>query len=341
MFKKILFTLTILLGLGFGSGVRAGDVALGTKVNTWPSFYPGESMVEAYMIVLPGGMPGLNNTLYINGAGTYVYSNIEFLGHYNSGTSGKKIVAYDWARGASHKVVGTDGNTYTCKRDHFPTLDNKPITGTNWSTYWELRGSGGGTWGTQTARYLDREGDDNRYRALYDITSNGLVPLTNYGYTPPSGNFMKTNHVIPGYAQTFNVVRFRNISKFLGTGYNDGRTMEKWTNVIGLWDFTQSTWVEVYSYQYWSDIDFNKQIAGTIANSPWIETFNPFSMTSPGPKVGFDDCKIIINGGTPYMLTPTDPRIGGAFTTFANNQSGTWTVDYKIDNYAWVVHYQK
>ncbi|HHT9107865.1 MAG TPA: hypothetical protein ACFYD9_04365 [Candidatus Wunengus sp. YC64] len=45
-------------------------------------FYPGKPVFEAVMIVVPGGISGLNQTLYVNGAGTHVRSTIEFLGHY-------------------------------------------------------------------------------------------------------------------------------------------------------------------------------------------------------------------------------------------------------------------
>ncbi len=106
--------------------------------------------------------------------------------------------------------------------------------------------------------YLDREGDGNYTRMLYNIKSTGLEPITAYGYTPPSGDFLKTNYGIPGYPDSFNAVKFRNIAKFLGTEFHDGRTMEKWENAAGLWDWTQNTWVEIYSYQYWSDIDWNR-----------------------------------------------------------------------------------
>ncbi len=33
----------------------------------------------------------------------------------------------------------------------------------------------------------------------------------------------------------------------------------------------QNTWVQVYSYQYWSDIDWNRSGDG-ITYQPWIET---------------------------------------------------------------------
>ncbi len=244
---------------------------------------------------------------------------------------------------ASSKVIGSDGNTYACKKDHKSTVDgatDKPITGTNWSTYWELRGSGGNTWGTSTV-YLDREGDGYLQRWLYEIKTTGLDPITQSGYTPPSGNFLKTDYTIPGYSGSFNAVKYRNIARFVNTEFHDGRTMEKWSNVVGLWDWTTNLWVEVYSYTYYSDIDWNRSSDTTIFQ-PWVEA-NPESTLNmtDRPKLGFDDCKIIINNDPPYRLTPTESRITGTFTSFSNDYPNDWTVDYKIDNYTWLVHFSK
>jgi hypothetical protein len=54
---------------------------------------------------------------------------------------------------ASDEVVGTDGNDYKCIRNHTSSSDNKPITGANYTTYWEATGEtgSGGTWATSTA----------------------------------------------------------------------------------------------------------------------------------------------------------------------------------------------
>ena len=51
-----------------------------------------------------------------------------------------------WTRGSNvigfisraDRVIGTDGVGYICKKRHMATSTNKPITGANWQTYWEL-----------------------------------------------------------------------------------------------------------------------------------------------------------------------------------------------------------
>jgi len=58
------------------------------------------------------------------------------------------------------QVIGTDSKNYTCKLSHTSTDDDKPITGANWSTYWEQTGDAGETWGTVN-RYHD---GTNRWR---------------------------------------------------------------------------------------------------------------------------------------------------------------------------------
>jgi len=47
---------------------------------------------------------------------------------------------------ASTEVTGTDSNIYTCIRSHTSADANKPVTGAQWTVYWILRGSTGGTW---------------------------------------------------------------------------------------------------------------------------------------------------------------------------------------------------
>lgn len=48
--------------------------------------------------------------------------------------------------GVRSVVVGSDGLYYKCILDHIASLDKKPITGVNWTTYWEQGGLGGNTW---------------------------------------------------------------------------------------------------------------------------------------------------------------------------------------------------
>jgi len=48
-------------------------------------------------------------------------------------------------------VVGTDSLNYTCRRSHTAANSNKPVTGADYSTYWEQTGTGGAVWGSGTA----------------------------------------------------------------------------------------------------------------------------------------------------------------------------------------------
>lgn len=52
---------------------------------------------------------------------------------------------------ASSEVTGTDSKIYTCIKSHTSTTNNKPVTGVDWSTYWEQKGSVGGAWVVSTA----------------------------------------------------------------------------------------------------------------------------------------------------------------------------------------------
>lgn len=52
-------------------------------------------------------------------------------------------------------VVGTDANHYLCILDHTSDADNRPITGADYSTYWEQVASGGVAWGTGTSYHSD------------------------------------------------------------------------------------------------------------------------------------------------------------------------------------------
>ena len=52
-------------------------------------------------------------------------------------------------------VVGTDSNNYLCIKSHTSSSDSKPITGSNWSTYWELTTKSGVTWADSVPYYSD------------------------------------------------------------------------------------------------------------------------------------------------------------------------------------------
>jgi hypothetical protein len=52
---------------------------------------------------------------------------------------------------ASSEVTGTDSLIYTCILGHTSSSENKPVTGSNWSTFWRQTGSTGGAWANATA----------------------------------------------------------------------------------------------------------------------------------------------------------------------------------------------
>lgn len=52
---------------------------------------------------------------------------------------------------ASSEVTGTDGLIYECIRPHTSSASNKPITGSDYTTYWTQRGTTGGVWADATA----------------------------------------------------------------------------------------------------------------------------------------------------------------------------------------------
>ena len=52
---------------------------------------------------------------------------------------------------ASSEVTGTDGKIYTCILGHTSSSENKPVTGTDYSTFWKERGTTGGAWANATA----------------------------------------------------------------------------------------------------------------------------------------------------------------------------------------------
>lgn len=53
-------------------------------------------------------------------------------------------------------VLGTDGNTYTCIKNHVAEAANRPITGASWATYWVQSGSGGAAWSSGAAYHEPR-----------------------------------------------------------------------------------------------------------------------------------------------------------------------------------------
>jgi len=51
-------------------------------------------------------------------------------------------------------VVGTDSNNYLCKLNHRSKAENRPITGANWATYWELTVDSGLAWLVDTNYHI-------------------------------------------------------------------------------------------------------------------------------------------------------------------------------------------
>lgn len=49
------------------------------------------------------------------------------------------------------EVTGTDSLNYTCIKGHTSASGNRPITGSDWRTYWSQSGSAGSAWVTATA----------------------------------------------------------------------------------------------------------------------------------------------------------------------------------------------
>ncbi len=53
---------------------------------------------------------------------------------------------WDFKDGPAKVLGDIDGLTYSCKAPHMGHTSNRPTSGANWSTYWELAGSGGAPW---------------------------------------------------------------------------------------------------------------------------------------------------------------------------------------------------
>jgi hypothetical protein len=96
-------------------------------------------------------------------------------------------------------VVGSNGQVYTCIADHTSTANDKPITGANWATYWELRGVTADNWalgvaytkstnrpitGANYANYWRQEGADGSQwlSGLTYETSTPALYYTDYTY---------------------------------------------------------------------------------------------------------------------------------------------------------------
>jgi len=69
-------------------------------------------------------------------------------------TQGVRLWTRDWITQvpqAASEVTGTDGKIYTCRKSHTSSTDDTPITGADYSDYWYVNGSTGGSWADTTA----------------------------------------------------------------------------------------------------------------------------------------------------------------------------------------------
>lgn len=74
-------------------------------------------------------------------------------------------------------VTGTDSNIYVCIKNHTATTDDKPITGANYATKWELDSlaASGGTWASGTD-YEDKRIIMRYYRRPIAMAQDGEYP---------------------------------------------------------------------------------------------------------------------------------------------------------------------
>jgi hypothetical protein len=92
-------------------------------------------------------------------------------------------------------VVGSDGYYYTCIQSHTASAINKPITGANWTSFWQQRGLAGNEWTSGLYYTIDITPHfDGPVTALLD-PANGLWPWQFYINVPtqrsPSTKFVK------------------------------------------------------------------------------------------------------------------------------------------------------
>jgi len=135
----------------------------------------GNSIHSNYGDLTPWGSAGRGS----NQAYAVVFENCLFKNNYTQSSTrygcgayykgSVKFIDCVW-EGGGDMVVGTDGNDYLCIADHTSNLANdKPITGTNWGTYWTATG---------------RTGEGSVWS---DSTSYTEEPLDNGTFTPYGG----------------------------------------------------------------------------------------------------------------------------------------------------------
>ncbi len=73
-------------------------------------------------------------------------------------------------------VTGTDANLYKCIVPHVAAAVNRPVTGANWSMYWELGGSGPSVWAADTSYTAPQQLRMLTRRPLYDFDTASDTP---------------------------------------------------------------------------------------------------------------------------------------------------------------------
>lgn len=155
-----------------------------------------------------------------SGAGTTNYPNLKF-GACDTGPKG-----YSYALGnflnytlmipPKVLVQGTDGQDYMLIKSHTSTVDDQPVTGANWATYWQLNGAHVGTtpaWAVNTPYAL---GTDTQQKIIYDAVKTvvkGARFAVKFGAMIYGSN-NKGGHVV---SQIQNLTVDNDFNKFLGT----------------------------------------------------------------------------------------------------------------------------
>jgi type IV pilus assembly protein PilY1 len=128
--------------------------------------------------------------------------------------------------GKTNVVLGTNGNNYTCIKNHTAAAENRPITGASWATYWAQQGTGGGTWVAGTGYFAKTW----RYFAL-DITDT-LTPKYLWEFPNPSDGA-----TLAKVGQSWSEPAIGRVKVEIG-----GDLYERWVAFIGGgFDYTNST----------------------------------------------------------------------------------------------------
>ncbi len=117
------------------SGINSfkGMRAVANEITNHPDYV--NHCADGWTGVISGGGSGGKDTV----------SNVKALGNYihdvgcDDQTTKMYHVFYLSNRGRS-VVRGTDGNPYSCLKDHTSSADTRPVTGANWQEYWESGG---------------------------------------------------------------------------------------------------------------------------------------------------------------------------------------------------------